>query len=445
MPRPWAKKIEGANDNKKVEWHIKRFQVWKKFIYDYAKGKKYTVVQTNIRITGNFSKNVGIPKQDDTLIPIAFGKLTLKLKAKIMVIFDASFGSIDPTSDLDIAVYAETVDVVNAWADWLQKEYKNSTVYGTMTFTKYWDSNFYFEPSKHINNKLNTLSMYYLTKLLPTSKTARQTIELIDKYANSYINQTALRVDGRTLFASPFSPGFNQTAEINQYRSQSIFGQRCLTKMNIENEQNLSCAKTEGLLCAASKAICGVFGPQLKSKFIRDTTDNIWRLCAAYEMLMNLKMHKSSQKFKAKYLQRFSNALKSDPNACKKKDKPRIIADALALTGVSLKKKAGSSSSIRIVNSIIQDEINGTDCLEQKDANESLKKNGDLDKNIKVFREYIMKRIKTGAAKVIQKVVRARKAMKVMKALKKKKKKRYYNENDFLSEGPAFFRTFVKI
>ena len=66
------------------------------------------------------------------------------------ILLDASFGSLDMTSDLDINVVSTTPDAMTVWMKFTSAFVSKHE--SARSFCEYWDSNFYYEPGVYIEN-----------------------------------------------------------------------------------------------------------------------------------------------------------------------------------------------------------------------------------------------------------------------------------------------------
>ena len=381
MSGDWADRIAKATPQKKAELHNARFEEWNKFINPYAldNGLKIRTIPR-------------VPSQPFELKVVGMGnawskKILRDKNGKIETVFDASFGSMDPTSDLDIGVVSVSKHVIDEWikhlksAQLLIKDKK-------ITFTEYWDSNFYFEPGVLQGDKLVSKLQANLETALPTKKTMVQDMKLIQKYTDAYIKKTSMTLGKYSVYPNPEAPGFTQEAELDQYTALSEYGNVCFKTFNSTTYGQMACCKTEALISPGSLAICSVFGAKVQTKFINDSTKTIWRLVAAFEMLLNLKMHKHGDQVKTKYLERLDNVLKKSPNACKKKTRLSITGE---ITNTKKKKLINLKGQVlNLIGLILEDEEDGTKCPEGLKATAKAKFKS-LDDDIEIIKTLILK------------------------------------------------------
>jgi hypothetical protein len=360
MPGDWADRIKKASSNAdNVKLHYDRFNVWNTFIEKFAKKHKLSI-QIEKRPTSGASAFEKLVVQKKN----TFAKKTLSKGKTPVVVFDAAFGSMDSTSDLDIGVVSTEGKVIDEWIEYI-KEQQKSIKPSSLTFTQYWDSNFYFEPGIVQSGKLVSKIQANLQQALPTKTTMVKDMELIEKYAFAYEGKTPMKLGKYSLYPNPDASGFNQAAEIKQYQAMAEYGKKCFASFSPKSVQELGCCKTEGLLCAGSLAICGVFGKAVQTQFINDKSGQPWRLIAAFEMLLNLNMHMHNNMVKTKYLERLDNVLRKGQNACKKKARTSITSD------IDKTKKAHKLAKLQgkvltLINMVVEDEQDGKACPDPK-------------------------------------------------------------------------------
>ena len=356
----WADRIKKAPNNAaKVQLHDDRFEVWNAFIDKFAKKHKWTIKKEDRSKAGAsaFEKLVVAKKH-------TFAKKTLFKGKTPEVVFDASFGSMDATSDLDIGVVSTKGDVVDDWIDFVKERHKGIKT-KSLTFTEKWDSNFYFEPGVIKSGKLVSKLQANLQQILPTKKSMVKDMLLIEKYADAYEAKGALMLNGKKVYPNPESSKFTQQAELIQYAEQAKYGKICFKQFNSKSVAELSCCKTEALLCGGSLAICGVFGKAIQTQFINDKAGQPWRLVSAFEMLLNIRMHMHGKKIKTKYLERLDNVLRKGQNACIKKTRTSITGD---ITKTKKNKLATLQNVLNMINVVVEDEIDGKACPNPKNT-----------------------------------------------------------------------------
>lgn len=379
MPGDWAGRIKKASkDADKVKLHDERFKVWNVFIADFAKKHKLSIKIEKRPTSGASAFEKKVVRAGNT-----FAKKILSKGRTPVVVFDAAFGSMDSTSDLDIGVVSTEGKVIDEWINYIKKQQKTITP-KTMTFTEYWDSNFYFEPGVVQSGKLVSKVQANLQQALPTKTTMANDMVLIEKYAKAYEGKTPMRLGKYSLYPNPEASGFNQAAEIKQYQAMAEYGKKCFKSFSPKSVQELACCKTEGLICVGSLAICGVFGKAIQTQFINDKSGQPWRLIAAFEMLLNLKMHMHGGMVKTKYLERLDNVLRKGQNACRKRARTSITGD------ISQTKKAHKLAPLQgevltLINMVVEDEQDGRDCPDPKKSKRT------FPQDIQLMKELIRK------------------------------------------------------
>ena len=359
MKDDWADRIQNASsDADKVKMHDDRFQVWNTFIDEFATNNGLIIEKESRPSDGASDFEELMVKKGNM-----FAEKTLFKGTTPVVVFDAAFGSVDATSDLDIGVVSTDGSVIDEWIDYIKKQQKGIPT--SLTFTQYWDSNFYFEPGVLSGGKLVSKVQANLQQTLPTKTTMIQDMRLIEKYAFAYEDKRSMKLGNYNLYPNPDASGFTQAAEIQQYQAMAEYGKKCFQSFSPKSVQELACTKTEGLICAGSLAICGVFGKAIQEQFIDDKEGQSWRLIAAFEMLLNLKMHIHGGLVKTKYLERLDNVLRKGQNACKEKSRTSITG------GISATKKAHKLAKLQghvlmLINMVVEDEQDGEDCPDPK-------------------------------------------------------------------------------
>ena len=373
----WTVRIKKASsDADKVKLHYDRFKVWNTFINKFA-------TDHNLSIKIEKRPFPGASVFEDLVVAKGniFAKKTLSRDNIPVVVFDAGFGSMDATSDLDISVVSTNINVLTEWIQYLQIQQENINI----TFTQYWDSNFYFVPGIVIESKLVPKLQKDLEKTLPNKETMIRDAEMIEKYATAYVEKRSIKLGEYYVYPNADAVGFNKDAEIEQYEAMAYFGEICLKRKNNHQQisNDLACTKIEGLICAGSLAICGVFGKELQEKYIgKMENSQPWRLVTAFEMLWNLKIHMHGTDVKTKYLERLDNVLKQGDNSCTEDIRKFITDDIKKIKKAH--KSTPLSGVLSFINMVIEDEQNGTKCLKKTTEvkNRTLEDNIELLKNL---------------------------------------------------------------
>ena len=255
-----------------------------------------------------------------------------------------------------------------------------------MTFTRKYDSNFYFQQAVLNSGQLISKKKKEIQKLKPTKKSILKQTTLIENYAKAYIAKKSMQLGTFKVYPNPNSSEFNQQAEIIQMEATKHFANICQKDFSSDNVATLACCKTEGLISIGSLAICNVFGPDIRDQFKADAVDQPWRLLAAFEMLYNLKMHQNDNKIKTKYLERLDNILKNGPNSCKEQLRTQITKDILKIkASKDTKKKIDTTKALVFIHTILEDEKNGSICITKRTSSKN------IDEDINTMRTIISK------------------------------------------------------
>ena len=360
MTGDWADRVQKASkDVDKVKLHDDRFKVWNAFIAEFAKKHKLSIQIEQRPISGASAFEKLVVKKGNT-----FAKKTLSKGGRPVVVFDGAFGSMDSTSDLDIGVVSTEGKVIDEWIVYIKKQQKTIKP-SSLAFTQYWDSNFYFEPGVVQSGKLVSKVQANLQQALPTKTTMVKDMELIEKYAKAYEGKIPMKLGKYNLYPNPDASGFNQAAEIKQYQAMAEYGKKCFQSFSPKSVGELALTKQEGLICTGSLAICGVFGKAVQNEFIDDKAGQPWRLIAAFEMLLNLKIHMHDKMVKTKYLERLDNVLRKGQNACRKKARTSITGD-IDKTKKTHKLAKLQGKVLTLINMVVEDEQDGKACPDPK-------------------------------------------------------------------------------
>lgn len=388
----WADRVQRAKasggEGAVVQLHKQRFQAWRAFIDYYA---RITESEQEEKARNNNNNN----DLEKSLSSVSFAKITLWRGKTPHCVFDASFGSMDVTSDLDVTVISTNAYVVERWVSFLEWLYRQSDekkipylVPAGVTFTNYYDSNFYMDPGKvrfyeSGRPELRTLMELQIEDVLPNKTTAVSQMQLIERYCNAYVQRKPLRVEMKPsgaeekAFPNPDAKGFGRPQEVEQYKLQCKYALRCLKPdgFTLQNISNLYACKTEGLICPGSLAIVKVLGDEKQQCFMTGVNnkgglcgpkDQTWRLVTAFEMLCNLKMHASDSQIKTKYLKRLDDALSGSVNRCKPASRLSKEVNKVFEKSKEHNKKVGIKAVLGLISEIVEDEINLTACPQRK-------------------------------------------------------------------------------
>lgn len=354
----WEERIHNGNP---IHLHNERFLIWHKFIDEFK--QKYERDTGDILLKLVEQRPPSDSDFENAVVALgnAFSKITLVADRIPLYIFDASFGSLDPTSDLDLSVLAIDTKVIEHWVAFLSLNRTDEH-----TFTAYYDSNFYFEPSILTGNRsLVSLAEHNLMAALSKNETMYSEMERIEAYALAYISKSAMTIDNFKVYPNPLSPDFNQDAEIQQYKAMTYCGHLCFENYSPITVAKLASTKSEGLVSVGSLVICGVFGRDVQMQFILDKTPmQAWRMVAAFEMLYNIKMHQHIEDehviIKSKYLTRLNNVLMNSNYACHLGTRNRITRTIVGYSHT--KKTIALHMVLNLINAIVEDETNEDDC-----------------------------------------------------------------------------------
>lgn len=322
----WATRIANATTDQRVQLHLDRWSQWNDFITNYVRPR--SLPKRNIvRVADDdpekkFKNKLQAADGPWSVWDIADGN------GDPYIQFDASFGSLNSTSDLDINVIATDTRVLEQWREFVQKHKVNGE---PTSFSVYWDSNFYFEPAEIVNGKLKSIKQ----KLLDTNfrwttpTTAATEFDTVKKYADAYFEEQPLVLDAYTVRPNPANLTLQQ--EIAYYDATIFFANQFKQTKTVESYLKFASCKIEGLVSIPALAICKVFGNKVYNDFIKKEgtaaylkQNPIGTAIAVYELVRNLEMHAHRHgktgplEFKSKYANRLLNILGSDKNICEK-------------------------------------------------------------------------------------------------------------------------------
>ena len=363
----WDKQVKDCNSNvdKIVELHVERWARWNDYIKALGYEEKYRVerdmdevvkklkevkIETTIYASGK-AYNTMIAQQAAKQLQIDFADKLKGAWSKILlekddnyIFLDASFGSMNTTSDLDVNVVSTTRYAMEVWMSftsaWVDKKKGQS-------FCEYWDSNFYYEPGvfmregTEVNGEalqrdevVSIPKLFMDKKFAWTSpKTAMYELHCVEAYANAYSRNKDILIDGFRSSPNPFQ--CDKEKEQNCYRSALHFAEAfrrvcdsyeadpspALADMVRFAYLKYAVTKIEGLVSVTSLAICKVFGDNVFHEFVSKKkrggyVKGYMAGIAAYEMLRNLDMHSKEGKYKSKYANRLQYALSNVPGLC---------------------------------------------------------------------------------------------------------------------------------
>lgn len=318
----WAGRITGATVDQKVALHVERWKVWDAFIKTVqTSGTKIETQVDKITIKDNDAEKDFKTKLNES--KARWSKKTVQTKYG-RVCFDASFGSLNSTSDLDINILSANTEVLDAWIKYMKTWHKENP---GETFTNYYDSNFYFEPCID-DESFTPLRLDLVNKKFEwtTDTSYLAEFEAVKAYADAYRNKTKLQ--GLNIMPNPekmkqddeifyletcksYAKEF--TLAYSQYISRK--DEPSSKKLRASYLEFAQC-KIEGIVSIPALAICGVFGKETMNQFVKDKKDTKGLEIAVYEMLRNLQMHSHADKYKSKYANRLIKLVSHNTNLC---------------------------------------------------------------------------------------------------------------------------------
>lgn len=262
--------------------------------------------------------------------------------------FDASFGSLNQDSDLDVNVFCASPRPLEVWLGFLNSHHEG------ICLAHEWDTNFYYETTGEDLTSLQQSKFYAKGNIKLDFLSAYNDAESIREYTDAYRSGTALEVGGFSLYPNPDSEGFDAAAERKQYVAMSSLEGPDFAK-----------SKSEGLLHPASLGVCGVYGEEIATALI-NAEEGDWKPFVAYEMLCNLRMHEANETYKTKYLERLEKAL-GKTNICNETTIMRRVS------GIgNLDRKSEWRNIGEYITQLVKDFLDGKECnkYEEKSLDE---------------------------------------------------------------------------
>lgn len=380
----WAEQVKacGRNIKQLVALHVKRWEQWGEYIallegYGevYRKERDWEdllmTLANKINDTPSMADELGFQKEflnnlatkksavgkngrGRILRKSAWSKRMFR-KGNDYVLLDASFGSLNTTSDLDINVVCTNQDAMDTWMKFTAKF--ADTHETAQSFCEFWDSNFYYEPGvcvfpgDIIGKQLTNVEdheyedivaeermMISLPVMLmnngfawTSANTAMYELQCVDAYADAYERNKDILLDGFRSSPNPFQ--FDKDKEQSCYKSSLHFAEafrRAYEAYKVDPTLadgvrfaylKYAVTKIEGLVSVTSLAVCKVFGKGVwhdyvdkvgKAKYLKPYMAGI----SAYEMLRNLQMHSHNLEYKSKYANRLVYVLMHNDNLC---------------------------------------------------------------------------------------------------------------------------------
>lgn len=312
-------KSKDGDQDKLVKLHVDRWEAWEDFFkhlnWEEVEGEREARKETDV----DFEKAV-----------VAKGvtwAVRMFRKGEDYVEFDAGFGSMNPSSDLDVNVVSTTPDVLGAWMEWTDKKVVETPDMGS--FCEYWDSNFYYAPGLVKDDRLYGYVDYLTEKGFhwTTPDTALYELQCVDAYTRAYEEGSDIIVgDYRS---RPNPEDISRDKEQAIYHANLEMGEKFRTACDNYLTGGPADAvryaylqyavtKVEGLVCVTSLAICKVLGEDFfveyvnKPKWFKPYMAGI----SAYEMLRNLQMHVHDGMYKSKYAKRLIWVLMNNEGLC---------------------------------------------------------------------------------------------------------------------------------
>lgn len=378
----WADRVESKGKDYKslVDLHVSRWEEWENYINNLkaagfseisrSERKWETMLEKisdkdsveykflanlNLKVRKVKKKKKKGRKREYRKKRVAWATRTLQRKDDY-ILLDASFGSLNIPSDLDVNVISTTPFAFQEWMkftrDFVKSRENNKKKEYAASFCEYWDSNFYYEPGVWDGE-----DVVPLTKLLmgegfvwTTKDTASYELQCVKAYCDAYEKGKSIRVDGRVSIPRP--------EQMDVDREQSVYATGLYFAEMFRRAYDeyakggsadqvryaylkYAVTKIEGLVSVTSLAVCSVFGPDVYRKYLLKEVDlkPYMYAIAGYEMVRNLRMHSHAGKYKSKYANRLRFALYDTPGLCKKCRKLERFVDVEGLKeDLSVKK-----------------------------------------------------------------------------------------------------------
>lgn len=356
--------------------------------------------------------SVEVIEDKTTLPPSAWAKRTFYREgSEDYILLDASFGSLDMTSDLDINVVSTTPVAMTVWMKFTSAFVSNHD--SARSFCEYWDSNFYYEPGvfiekgevvgekkqkgEYVPNKLAEHTVMSIPKLLmfkgfewTTPSTALYELTCVDLYSTAYEKKKDIMLDGYV--STPCPERMTSETEQSCYESSLHFAEsfrRCYLAWKRDKTAargdavrvaflKYAVTKIEGLVSVTSLAVCKVFGDDIWEDFVEKAgkaqyLEPYMAGIAAYEMLRNLQMHSHTRsaknitkiEYKSKYANRLVYVLMHNDNLCCKHSRASRFksAETYEYKGI-LKSNEADLRTISRAISFLLCFMDGEGCLE---------------------------------------------------------------------------------
>ena len=131
----WEQLLNGKTDSQIAELHIERWTLWWNFIHSLP-GTKHAVLKQFDLPPGEEWRNYLIP-----FSRFVFDKITVRNGTRSIIEFDASFGSLNKESDLDVVVRSNNEKVFDKWIAFVETAQSGKFRRGTgVAFATFWDA-----------------------------------------------------------------------------------------------------------------------------------------------------------------------------------------------------------------------------------------------------------------------------------------------------------------
>lgn len=263
---------------------------------------------------------------------VAWSTRTLKRKDDY-ILLDASFGSLNTPSDLDVNVVSTTRVAFDMWMKFTRlfvKSREKSKKEYAASFCEYWDSNFYYEPGVWDGDAVVGVPALLMRKgfVWTTKDTALYELQCVKAYCDAYETGKNIRVDGRV--STPRPEQMDVSREQSVYATCLYFAEmfrRAYEEYSRGGSADqvryaylkYAVTKIEGLVSVTSLAVCSVFGDEVFNSYLLKEVGlkPYMYAIAGYEMMRNLRMHSHEGEYKSKYANRLRYALYDTPGLCK--------------------------------------------------------------------------------------------------------------------------------
>lgn len=324
----WSELVASKNGDMSllVQLHVDRWQAWERFFkfmnWDELKDEREARKES---------------KADFENAVVARGvtwAVRIFSKGDDYVEFDAGFGSMNHSSDLDVNVVSTTPDVLSLWMQYTRQYVEDNRV---NSFCEYWDSNFYYAPGLIKGGRLYGY-VDYLTETgfhWTTPSTALYELQCVDAYTRAYEERVDILVNG--LRSRPNPEGIGADKEQSIYHANFELGEsfRVACESYLDGGSGdavryaylqYAVSKVEGLVCVTSLAICRVLGKEFFAEYVNKP---VWFKpymsgISAYEMLRNLQMHVHNGEYKSKYAKRLIWVLMNNKGLCTLHDRRNL-------------------------------------------------------------------------------------------------------------------------